>query len=250
MAEFAYFKTHLPSRGVLYGGRVPEGTVEIRKFSSEEMAILNQQNVPLLERTFALIARATRTPGNFPVLDLLLTDRMALLFAIRALTFGGRYSFRFRCTACGKMSKGSVDTAEDLTMRQASDDLSEPITATLPDSKSMVTLRFLRGTDEERIVKRAARLQMQSNDPGDPSYFHRLALQIVTIDGAELNLEAREQWVRKQTALDIEHIVRAVDAVEPGIEMKVVLPCTVCGLDNETVLPFTADFFRSADNRP
>lgn len=247
MAELGYFQANLPSRGVLYDGRVPNGTVEIRKLTGGELAILNQQNLPVLDRLSAVLTRCVRIPNAFPHADLLLTDRMALLFSLRQLSFDAIYTFRFRCLACEQMSPGRIDVGEDLAVRVATDELKEPIVCHLPDSGKTLSLRFLRGTDEERIAKRAKRVNLQSNDQEDASFFHRVALQITGVDGEEPKLEEREAFVRDMTARDIQTAVKALDAVEPGLDLKVMLVCRRCGAENQTILPFTTDFFRAAD---
>ena len=114
----------------------------------------------------------------------------------------------------------------------------------LPDAKKTVDLRFLRGHDEMRVVKRTKRPLLQSVDAGDPSYLFRFALQIMRIDGEEVDLGKKELFIRKLTATDTAHMRIETEAAEPGIDLTVYPECAGCGAASQMPMPFTAEFFR------
>lgn len=244
-AELGYTPVNLPSRGVLYEGQIPDGVVQVRKLKTGEEAILLKQGGSPLDRMNVIIEQCVKLPNGFEHQNLLIVDRMALLLSLRLVTFGARYDVSYKCPSCNNLAKVEMDLMEDLDENAADDSLSEPQHVKLPDSGNMVGLRFLRGVDEDRITKRAKRTMMKSNDPGDPSYQHRLALQIVSIDEKEgMTLPEREAFVRGITAKDALAIRTKIDDSEPGIDLQVVLECNHCGTPTEMTLPFTGEFFR------
>jgi hypothetical protein len=238
------FPVLLPSRGVLYGDKLPDGKVFIRRMGTNEESMLFSQGNQGIDRVANVLKICTQLPAGLEASELLLQDRMALMFALRVHTFGPLYKLSFRCSFCKEVVKHSVNLIEDLNDKVANTTLVEPIDVKLADSGDVLTLRFLRGSDEERIAKFAKRTRMASNDASDPSHIYRLALQIVTINGAEVNQNDREIYVRQLSAGDSARIRIAVDSQEPGIDTTIYPSCTACGATNEMELPFTAEFFR------
>jgi len=236
----------LPSRGVLYGGLIPDGAVEVRKLTVQEISILESQGSGGIERLNTVLRSCCRLPNpGIHHGQLLITDRMAILLALRTFTYGPLYNFQYKCMFCGSVCKSTVNIAEDLEEHEADDELKEPITVELKDSNSVVMLRFLRGDDEDKVAKYAKRVKMQSNDQGDPSSMHRIALQIVALNGDEkVELRRREDFVRGLTAADLIRLNKAVDEKEPGLDLTVFPDCSSCGSTNELNMPFTGEFFR------
>lgn len=280
MADIQFQPMDLPSRGVLYRDRdtgtefLPGGKILLRKMTTEEESILLSQGQQGLERIAKIVTNCVRlpeaagTPAKITPADFLLTDRMAILLALRTLTFRTPfYTYTYRCQFCGQTAKATANLAEDLPERNpetiadrllaekkiASREeftLAEPLDLHLPDRKVDIQVRFLRGHDEERIAKRAKRVRMASNDTHDPSHIYRMALQLVTIDGTEPREADREEFVRKLSGEDSAYWRIAVDEIEPGLDLTVYPTCAGCGADNELSLPFTAEFFRPAVLQP
>lgn len=285
MADFAYQPMDLPSRGVLY--RTPEGDellpggkVHLRKMTTEEESILLSQGAQGLERIAKIVSNCVRLPTDAPLpgkppvapkitpADFLMTDRMAILLALRTLTFRTPfYTYQYRCQFCGQTAKATVNLVEDLPERNpetigdrlvaqgkipAREDftLAEPIDLRLPDCGKDIQVRFLRGHDEERIAKRAKRVRMATNDTHDQSHIFRMSLQIVTINGEEPRESDRELFVRQLSGEDSAHWRIAVDDLEPGLDLTVLPTCSACGADSELSLPFTAEFFRPSVLQP
>jgi len=259
MAELGFQDVKLPSRGALYGDKIPDGVVQVRKLGATEEAQLLSSGAQGLDRIDVVLKNCVKLPGDFKHDELLMTDRMALMLAMRTATFGPSYSFDYRCRYCNAMQRTNppINIIEDLEettpdsihlkMEEQGDrdwTLREPITVELPDEKVSITFRFLRGKDESRIVKRASRMMMQSVDGSDPSYLFRFAVQIVTIGGEEKDIGQKELFIRKLSATDLARFRIAVEDNEPGIDLRVYPACRSCGAANEMMMPFTAEFFR------
>lgn len=258
MAELGWTPYTLPSRGVLYDGKLPGGRVEIRKQTAREQARLMQQGGGISGKVDAIVHSCMRLPEGFKdPKKLLLTDRFAVLLALRTKTFGPHYQFDYRCSECREQVRGDVNIVEDFDERVPDDGFEEPIEVKLPECGQTVRLRFLRGEDEETVSKNARRMKMQSNDAGDPTYLLRLAMQVVEVeelDGAEAEkmkaLPFRQRWVESLSASDLCHLEDVMNEVEPGIDTRIYPECPQCGFVNEMTMPFTAEFFRPRRPRP
>ncbi len=267
MAELGWVPAKLPSRGLLNPhpengtSLIPDGEVQIRKLTTKEESILLSQGAEGLERFDIILKNCTKMPNGVKPLDLLITDRMALVLALRTHTFGPHYSFNYKCQYCNQMSKYNLNILEELDENtpdsiadklftegkiDSVDDfkLEEPFPVELLGAGKTVRLRFLRGHDEKKIASRAKRMMMQSNDPSDPSHIHRLSLQIVEVDGEKMVQAEAERFIRSLEADDSARIRIAVDKIEPGIDIRVYPTCRACGATNEMGLPFSAEFFR------
>jgi hypothetical protein len=255
-----YMSVTLPSRGYLYGGKIPGGQVEVRKLTVGEELIIHSTSggVDLIAR---LVKACVRMPNAFDPLELLATDRLALLIAMRVATFGPKYNYSYRCQSCGSNQKAEANLGTDLQEKLATDTLKEPIPVHLKDAQTTIGLRFLRGKDEAQVAAVSKKIALQSNDAVDTSVLTRMALQIVAIAEKEvgkdpetgrdmLPLAEREAFVRGLSIPDAEDFRDAIDTVEPGVDLKLNPDCKACGSQNEIYLPFSADFFRPTRNRP
>ena len=238
-----YVPVLLPSRGLLYGDKVPDGRVNIRKLTVGEEIIL--QSTGGTELVSALIQACVQLPNGFAHGDLLSSDRLALLIALRVHTFGSKYAYSYKCQSCGAANKAECDLSKDISQHTAEDSLAEPIDVRLEDEGKSVSLRFLRGKDEDAVIRMAKRTAMQSNDIGDPSMITRMALQLVKVDGQDAgDLPTRERFVRNLTMVDGADFRAALDDKEPSVDLGLTPECKACGSVNQMSLPFTLEFFR------
>ena len=229
---------------MLYDGQIPDGKVELRKLTVGEEIIIQSNSVGL-DLIGKLIDSCVKLPPGFDSQQLLVGDRLALLIAMRVHTFGAKYSYSYECSHCAAKNKATVNLDTDIKPREIRPDQTEPINVELPDASMKVGLRFLRGSDEVSIAKVAKRISLQSNDANDPSLLIRMALQLTEVDGEKVKAaNEREEFVKFLTMPDAEKWRKAIDAVEPGVDLTITAECTACGRTNEMALPFSADFFR------
>lgn len=241
----------LPSQGVLYGSKLPEGVVTIRKLTVKEEGLLLAGGSSGQARVDAVLTACTTVPGNqLELLDMLVTDRLAILLALRVLTFGPLYTYTFKCRFCGAVHKSKVDIIADLNTRAPKADLVEPVEIDLPDAKCTVAMRFLRGRDEVAATKYAKRANAAAERAdadatnADPAYLHRLARQVVTVKGEAINVVDAERFMGGLSASDNNLIRNTMDDLEPAIDMMVYPDCRTCSSPNELMMPFDAEFFR------
>lgn len=242
------FQVDLPSRGIVYDGKLPEGKLQLRPMTTAEEAILYNAAGSGTDKIAQIINSCVLTKG-METDDLLLTDRLYILIMLRTRSYGGDYEFPIRCASCGAQTKTRINIAQDLEIVQMSDGVIEPFEVTLPTSKKRVLMRFLRGKDESRIAKYSKRIRLQSSDPGDPSHIYRLALQITAIDGQEVKIIDAENFVRDLDISDSNEMRLATDELEKGVDTRVYPECRACGYINEMEMPFSVEFFRPSTRR-
>lgn len=238
------FTITLPSRGILYEGNLPGGTVELRPLTTAEEAILYNAASQGVEKIDQIIKACYRSSDNVDPDDLLITDRFFILLNLRTRAFGARYEFPLKCQFCPQQFKKALNLAEELEIQELPEDTVEPIMTKLPNCGDMVGLRLLRGKDERAIARHTKRMRMKSADPSDPSFLYRMARMLVTVEGSEISLMDAEKYVRRLEMGDSVHIQNCVDKAEAGVDMSVFATCPSCGSENELQLPFTAEFFR------
>lgn len=238
-------RVELPSRGLLYDDKIPGGRLQMRKLTSLELQKLSQGGGDPIKKINSVVAACTTFPEGFAHADLLTTDAMYLMIALRTLTYGPSYRFQFRCSFCGRVQRTDVDIVQELDVVKLKDDFEEPFSVKLPDCEHTIEQRFLRQRDLDTIISSARRMKMASNDGDDPSYLLRLATQIVTIDGsAPRDILAAQKFVAGLGARDALALERNVSDQEPGIDIRVFPICEGCSAPNELSMPFDAEFFR------
>ena len=86
----------LPSRGLLYGGKLPDGMVRVRPWTTREESILYSPVGDGLAKIDSVMKACLLTKA-VPTEDMLLPDRMAILLALRTATHGALYQFLQSC---------------------------------------------------------------------------------------------------------------------------------------------------------
>lgn len=260
----AWVNLTLPSHGIFYKdglGKelIPDGAIQIRKLTVDEMSKLQSQGMDMMQRISAILRAASKIPNGFSADKLLLTDRQAILLWQRVISLGPSYTFTYRCPGCKSTVKHTTNivadleetTPEEVRIKLKGEEPVEPFTVELPDERVKVTCRFLRGEDEIEIIKRSKKGKMQSLDQSDPSSVIRMALVITHVNGEEWDTRRKEQMIRAMTIGDSLRIEHAVEKRETGIDTTVYPTCNTCGYDlsDGVALPFGNEFFRpSADH--
>ncbi len=243
-SPLAYVPLYLPSKGVLYEGRIPDGKVEARGMNVQDIAYFESNGSSAHEKIERLLKTCVKLPNGFEHRDLLLTDRMALLFSLRTLTIKSGYDYAFRCPHCGTFNERTADLATELTQTEPEPGLTEPIAVHLDGCNADVEIRFLRGRDEEAVAKYAKRIKLKSVDSEDPSLSHRIALQLITINGEKPDILERERFAKGMPFDDLLTLVDLIATKEPGIDTEIVADCSKCQAPNKVELGLTAEFFR------
>jgi hypothetical protein len=265
----------IPSNGIYYGW--PSRTVEVRAMGqTAEKVLANQRLAQSGQSIDYLFRECVRYPDpNFDPMDLLVGDRMFLLYYLRGITHGNMYEFAMTCPnpQCGKSSTHSYDLNNlASTIRQADPSIGvEPYKVVLPYlSESIgrefwVGLRFLRGRDTNNMIamrrtkKRAFAapairagksnpFKRQDDAPVDDTLTENLQLVIVSLMGVQDRVKINS-FVQRMHATDTAAIREWLREYSPGIESTVTLNCPECGQEFTVELPLTESFFRPTQKR-
>ena len=238
------FEIPLPSRGVLYDGKLPTGKVVVRPLTTKEEAVLYAPTGDAVTKINSIISACIVT-RDVPPEELLMVDRFAILLSLRTASLGPIYEFPFRCRYCNTQFKARVNIADEFDIKFMEETATEPFETTLPICGRRVSFRLLRGKDETGIARHAKKVRMRSADSGDPSFIHRMAVQIVAVDGVEVNQMQAERFVNTPLDLGDSNALRiAVEKVESGIDTTCYMDCPQCGATNDADMPFSVEFFR------
>lgn len=247
---------NLPSRGLPYDGKLPDGKVELLP-----LRVAEQKQIAGLARgkpraAWDMILRScVKTEGwvDMELGDLTASDQMYLLVFIRVLSFGDERNLKITCQGCGSSFPHIINLRE-LDVQTLGDDFAEPFEIDLPMSKQRVGLRLLRGRDLDEIDRLASQRRRESEKmlarnpraqlpQGDQMMPYRIAQQVATIDGEEVPDREKIAWAEELIAGDNRAIGRALDENDSGIIMDYEVNCPRCGATTEISLVSDAHGF-------
>lgn len=271
----------LPSCGVPYGGRIPGGRVQIRMMTGAEEAILNSKRLNEQAKVSRIIRACTIFPessGGFDPIDLLMTDRLMLIIAIRVYSLGATYTMSAVDPATSIPFEVKVDLVNDINPdmmpRTHLDkdgnsvtyeyDAEQGIPVTLPTTGRKVTLRLLTGRDEKIISEELARGTDSRMLPPwvfsadkDPSFYLRNILSIREwgdVNGHLIPVNPSNPQAMASMCLEIERLplrdLLYLDAVYARWDVDINMSVTTRTPSGQTItIPIQVDasFFRPAD---
>lgn len=264
----------LPSRGLYYGW--PEGPIQVKAMGQAAEKILATQRLAQSGQSIDYLFReCCRFPDGFDPADLLLGDRIFILYYIRGITHGNIYEFAITCpnSSCEAVSTHPYDLNElSQTITFAKPELGlEPFEVELPyltkatKRRVWVGVRFLRAHDANDILaKRKSRKKMlarpgnsvktrsrvpdprqqaRQNEDLDDSISQNMEKIIVNVMGTGDVFTVRG-FISKMHAQDTAAIREWLRVNTPGIDNTVTVTCPECSSDFTVELPITESFFR------
>lgn len=251
----------LPSKGLLYDGKIPDGLVRVVPMTTrEEKRILGTSPNEALQAIDAVLSKCVSLPEDFPANLLITGDRFYLVNVLRALSYGSTYSFSVTCEFCNQRFPKAVNLLEDLPVISLEDGTHEPFTCHLPTLNVNVKLRLLRGKDEQDILKYADKVYAKATTPvvGDPAYSYRMAKHIVEVeaaDGKKLvndSVDVLMKLVEFYDSLLTSDTMVMKDTLaqyDCGPDTELVLECPRCRGSFVTPMPYRGEFFRPSSPR-
>jgi predicted RNA-binding Zn-ribbon protein involved in translation (DUF1610 family) len=173
------------------------------------------------------------------VTDLVVGDRVFLLFAIRRVTLGDEMPVRETCPECGVKSLFVIDLGNDLTTKPMDDPRKRIFDVALPSGKS-ARFRVATGADERNVAKIVKR---QREDALSQSLLMRLEL----LDGVQPTVAS----VRALGLRDRQFLRDQFDVAEGGVDTTLEFACPSCGNEwkGELDLKGSAFFFPGGRRR-
>lgn len=267
----------LPSRGLYYGW--PDGIIRVRAMGQVAEKILATQRLAQSGQSIDYLFReCCRFPDGFDPVDLLLGDRIFLLYYLRGITHGNIYEFAVTCpnADCGSTSTHAYDL-NDLAQTVVWADSSlgpEPFRINLPYlSKASgrdvwVGIRFLRAIDANEMLARRKTIKNAMAKPGgvrnkmasrnrsldtrkqrdqlqtlDDTISDNMEKIIVNIMGVQDPFAVRN-LIDRLHSQDTATIREWMKDHTPGIDTTVEIECPDCANNFVIELPITESFFR------
>lgn len=257
----------LPSGGLYYDGKIPNGIIRIRAMGVAAEKILA---TPRLAQTGQamdyLFEHCIKFPDpEFKPGDMLAGDRVFVLYVIRGITHGNIYEFALKCPVCSAQFTSQYDL-NDLagTIRGGNHSLGdEPFKVVLPYMSEVagrevwVRVRLLRSSDVSKVTNRkkfqkrarAAVGSKTTEEMVDESLTENLNLIIVDFMGEESNPSKMRMLVERMHSRDTATIREFLRNNSPGIDTNIIVECPECGKEVQTELPITESFFRPTESR-
>ena len=136
----------LPSRCKFYTLPDPASPVSVRPMTFEdEKAIAAIKKSDKMDPINYLLARCVK---NLNISELLLMDKLYLIYKLREVSYGTDYKVNITCPKCSAESEVNVDISK-LLVKEVPDDLSDPRKIYLPTIKKDATVRFPRLKEEK-----------------------------------------------------------------------------------------------------
>lgn len=241
MVERKSYETTLPSRGLFYGDKVKDGKVKVYPIRVFEEKMLSGGVGNASDKTNQLLKSCLAT--EIDPKELLLVDRMFLLCHLGLLSYGAERELNVTCPdpKCKNQFPVKVDMTQ-FEVTYAEDDLEDVREFELPVSKDKVSIKFLRGHDEGKILSMDSRLKKSKKVGGiDSILVLQMALPLVSVNGEELEGSDKIEWIENLIAQDARVLRDAINKFDFGIDTSVEVICPVCS--EEFSLEFPAENF-------
>ena len=234
----------LPSKG-----RYPENhplrgkdSIEIKYMTAKDEDILTNRD--LLRKGLAidkLISNLIKDKSINPE-HLYVGDRNAIMIYARTSAYGSDYKTKVSCPSCGESNKCKFDLRSHDVYH--GDDFEDPIRQTenstfivkLPLSGIQAEIRPLMGFDEIEISK-SMKGSVISN-----LVTKQMKRFIVSLNGYE-DQKTIDYVADNMVAADSKFLRECFMLISPDVKVKDKFECSICGHEEEVIVPFGADFF-------
>lgn len=162
--------------------------------------------------------------------DILLVDKVYILFKLRELSFGAVYDFVVGCPGCRAENNISIDLNNMPVVPLESKDGHETIT--LPMCKKEVRVKLASVADEKYI--------------SDSEVMMDSIWRFVKDFGGHTNEMVIQQVIQKLPAGDINKLISVISCKGYGLTTDVRVICSKCGHDAVMELPLNQNFFSAS----
>ena len=237
----------LPSNGEVYEFNVVPN-IKLRSMTTaEEMQRLSNTNSAYKNLCDIIDACMVENPG-ISSYDMIIGDYVFLLYQLRIITYGSEYKTGSVCPFCGSTV---VDTfnLDDLIVNKFDEKVLALKEFDLPVCGSHVEIKFQTPRIVDRINQQIKDFRSKAQTiTYDPTILFTMKNLIEKIDGKKPNPLTVEDWIKNLSMKDTNLILQYCDKLNNsiGVETKLYTTCNICGLDYESSLRITQEFFRPA----
>lgn len=199
-------------------------TAVIRPITFEEEREMVSLSKKQQDPSIVLLSKCVK---DLDMSEMLVVDKIYLLFKIRELSFGSVYKFVMGCPQCGHENHYSIDI-DKLPVERMEEDITH-VEITLPMTKKSVKLKLATVKDENHIT-----------DP--EKALDNLWRFVASFEGVDRR-DVISKVIKKLPAGDINTMLSNIMCEGYGISPEVRVKCEACTYDQATALPLTKDFF-------
>lgn len=246
MSEEYLKEFQLPSKGLLYEGALPDGLVQIEPLGTHEEKLFasGKSGGAVMNKIFSACIKC-----NIDHKQLVVGDRLFLLFQLRSVSYGSSYRFPYKCTECGKRAEKIVNLDELPPLNPPNPEFTGRFEIVLPLLKKTLELRLLTGQDEDKI-EQYAKQSAKHTGADNPEYVYRLARRIEKADGVDLAIRESMELAGNLKGIDSLAVRDAIDENSIGPDLEISPECNLCGYENgPMLLPMNNEFFRPRRRR-
>jgi len=237
----------LPSLGKVYNVEV-NPDIKIRSMTTEEeMKRVASVDAPYKNMCEIIDDCLVENPG-ISAYDMCIGDYQFLLHKLRVVTYGAEYPVTNSCIYCGCENTDMINL-DELEVLTYSDEYEMYREFDLPKSGHHIRLKPQTPRMLDELKQDVAEFNRKTKGRGtDPTLVYLLMQLIESIDGKIPNPLKIEEWLRKLPMADTNIIINCADKMNYliGVNADLTCHCDVCGLDFNTTLHTSADFFRPA----
>lgn len=235
----------LPSLGKVYKENV-NPKVKIRSMTTEEEMRRLAPSENVYKNLCEIIdACLVENPG-ISSYDMCMADYQFLLHKLRVVTYGTEYKIDSVCPYCANRNEFTLDLNE-LKVKEFNEENFTGINEfILPKTKKKITLIMQSPRMADEVEARSKELRKKTKGKaGDTAFLFTLQQLIDKVDGEDLDVIQKEDFVRHLPMMDTNYIIKKAEKLVEsfGVDNTTYHTCSLCGLDYTGSFRFTKEFF-------
>jgi hypothetical protein len=239
----------LPSMGKWYPQGHPlhgQSSIEVKFMTAKEEDILASQELikkgVVLDRLIQSLVIDKRIRPD----DMLVGDKVAIMYAARISAYGPEYKTKFFCRPCSQAISHTFDLNDVKPEPEADfadlgvEEEDGKFSVTLPATKARVVMKLMTGADEKQMGKFIQK-QKKNND-GLGALTTQMLFAIESINGATGKAQIMH-FIENIPFQDSKFIRKVYKQISPSMDTAMKVTCSQCDEEQEVELPMSVDFF-------
>lgn len=248
----------LPSQGRVSLGQplISDTMVRIRPLLKGDQKVIAAPGASSYQVMHSLLDRVIVEP-RLELDNMLLSDSIATLFAVRLMSFGSKYNVKYQCDNCSTHNTVALDLNQ-LEVRYASERESDfaatGLEITLSDG-TVIKYHLPTLRDEKMISAQVKNLAKRDPTNANSRYMSQLVrltqlcdhVSAVSEDAEQPFIQRMKYFDEQLTMVDERKIWNAIYHNDVGLVTEVQHACQSCAYENDLMLSIDDQFFRSTD---
>lgn len=237
----------------LPSGRSP-GEVRIRPFvlGDQKELVSSGKSGEDFQVYNKLLSRLITSPKDLDLTDLLMSDVVALMFAVRVKSFGPMLKMPLECEECNQNSVVDVDLTQVLCKNheEIPGFAADGLEVELSGKTYVVHLPRLKDERTASTLIKDLKAKGQTQDPDVDRMYIRRAVLIDSIDGETPTQMSKYEHLLEMSIQDYEDLRDFIKDHDTGLMLEDFRTvCPKCSAPNDLPLYITPDFFRPSARR-